>query len=222
MPKVTPKVGLTYQSQYENPWYGSFEQFVTGVDRYLFASVEDRNLILFGGGTVGWSGGVLSWSEDLHFWTPSTGALQTLAAGSVSLVAGQAAYVTLTRGAGRTVTLTLSTGTTITVGTGQTVLVFSYGEKAYLRTGQVLTDGEEVSLDTQTQRRDQSDQFTLDNTTWEFELTYTPHELSDTHVYMNGVLLSSGYALSGTTLTLDEYPVEVDVSDWVVTVSYQV
>lgn len=223
MPKQTTKLNITYPSGTENPWYASFESFVVAVDRHLFASNEDRSLIFIGGGTLAWDAGTgaFSWSAAIQVITPTTGKLQTLAASSITITDGSMMLLSLTRGATSTVTLSATTGNY--AGATATALVFAYrsGTKLYLRTGQVLSDGEETSLDI-TQRTDITEEFTLDNETWEFELANEPHALSDTQVWIEGILMTSGYTLVGTTLTIEEYPVYVDVAGWIVSVRYQV
>jgi hypothetical protein len=223
MPSHTPKLNMTYPSRTENPFYTSLESFITAVDRHLFASNEDRSLIFLGGGTLSWDAGTgeFSWSEDIQVITPTTGKLQTLAASSLTVTEGSMMLLSLTRGATTAISLTATTGSYAAATASALVFAYRNGDELVLRTGQVLIDGDETALDT-SQRTDVSETFELDNETWEFELATPPHALSDTQVWIEGMLMTSGYTLDGVDLTIEEYPVYVDVDGWIVTVRYQV
>lgn len=220
MPQTT-RLGIPYPADGQSPWYASFKAFIDGVDAYLFSATEDRNLLVIGGGTLSWSDGAFSWSDPIVFVTPSTGKLQTLEAGSISLIDGQMMLVSLTRGATVSVALTSSIATYATAGASILVFAFCLDGVLHLRTGQSATDGDSFTLSSGVSSVDVDDDFTLDGNTWTFTLTSTPSDGSIPQVFIGDVLMTSGYEIVDDQLTLEEFETYIDVSGWKIRVHYR-
>lgn len=90
-----------YPSDGQDPWYDAFESMVRAQDSTGYASYEDRNTFLTGGGefTFDAATGELSWQTPIKIALPSTGTIQYAATPlSVTLQNGQFGYVRLNRG----------------------------------------------------------------------------------------------------------------------------
>ncbi len=110
----TPRMQWPIPRENADPWYNSFVSLMDAVDASVFASKEDRNIIwLTAAATTFNSGtGVVSWDAVIEL-TASNGVLWTIPAGSVTLEAGEFAYVTLPRAPTVTVPLTVEKATTL-------------------------------------------------------------------------------------------------------------
>ncbi len=105
-----------YPSENTDPWYLAFVAFVTAMETSAFATVENTQVILMGGGTTGLSGDTLTWSEAFEFTSPYTGYLHTLAAGSIEVLDGQLVYVELARNLTENATVTAAVTSVRTAG----------------------------------------------------------------------------------------------------------
>lgn len=147
---TSPNLRLPYPGQNENPFYEAFQAFVSAVDRKLLGSVEDRNLLLSGGGELSWTlqpggGGLLTWDEPFAVFSPVSGLLETLAAGSISLAEGEFLFVRVARLPLTPTTLVAAKASRVDLDAGQgdpLIIGLRKGGKLYLRTGSVLSDGD--------------------------------------------------------------------------------
>ena len=74
MSELSPRMEWPFPSENEDPWYPSYEDQIRAMDASGFASREDRNLVLSGGGTLTWNTATgLTWTEAFRVWSPSTG-----------------------------------------------------------------------------------------------------------------------------------------------------
>lgn len=82
-----------------SPWYPKFQSLMAEIDAAVYATREDRNMLLTGGGTTSWNSGtgVLSWTEDFVLTAPVTGFRWNVTASSVTLQDGYLIYATVTR-----------------------------------------------------------------------------------------------------------------------------
>ncbi len=232
MSKITPRMGHPYPEQYQEPWYDALEDMVSSLDAHDFASFEDRNTRPVGGGVFAWDAAskVLTWASDIVFITPSTGLLQILPAGSVSIDDVDFFYVELTRGATSTVTLSALTSNKIAPDTKPYVVCSRYGSDLYFKVG-VLPDGGSAAMfegafatTSLSTPNDVEDTFAGDGVTKVFTLSQTPNVDSIPLVHIDdgiGILSTTGiysYTLAGTTLTFVTAPpvvAEVRVHYWV-------
>lgn len=226
MPASSPRLSIQYPSTADLQWHPIFRSMVEQIDAWLNASVEDRNLFLYGGGSISFtaSTGELSFTEDFFLVTPSTGSQQRISAdvSPVTLRPSGAMWImSVTRSSTAAREVTPTVARQIPPATGSVLVAYRSGDAVYFRNGVVVRDGATVTFESAgTSHQDQQDSFTLDNTTWEWELSETPHADCIPRVTLNGLELTSGYEISGNTITLDEYDPWVDTTDWVLVVSY--
>jgi hypothetical protein len=220
-------MSVPYPLEFEDPWFATFQAFVSGVDSHLFASFEDRNLFVMKGGTFDWDAttNTLQWDDDIEFSTPTTGLLQTLAAGTIEIANGEMWSVDLTRGASDVVTLSDSVATQLDPSDAVVALAIRLGDKLYFRNGRVLDDDgsddifEGVVLSgTAVKPTDREDQYTGDGATTVFGLSFTKHVNCIPKVFKDGLLQpTADYTVVGTTLTFLVPPLvgeEIDVRYW--------
>jgi len=86
---VTEQCKLTYPNEKARDWYTQYESFAAELDAALFASREDRNLLVVSTeiAVVNAGGGdyTISWGTDIGIVAPTTGYYWILAAGSVTV-----------------------------------------------------------------------------------------------------------------------------------------
>jgi hypothetical protein len=112
MSKTTTRLGYEYPDENTDPWWALFDALMAQLDATGFASREDRNLFVGGGGLMTWNGstGTLTWAAGLEVISPLIGVAGTIAAGSKVVADGAWLYVTVTRYAQNAYALTLTTG----------------------------------------------------------------------------------------------------------------
>jgi hypothetical protein len=227
MPIETQRMSIPTPMEFEDPWFATFTQMMSAVDSHLFASFEDRNLFVMSGGTFAWDAttSTLTWDAAIEFSTPSTGVLQSLAAGTVEIANGEMWVVDLTRGASDTVTLADTIGVQVDPADAVIAIAIRRGDKLYFRNGRVLDDDNSdevfegvVLSGTAVKPTDREDQYTGDGSTAAFTLSFTKHANCIPHVFKDGLLQpTADYAIAGVTLTFVSPPLvgeEIDVRYW--------
>lgn len=131
--RQTPKLQWPYPEKHQNPWDEAFSSMLTAMDASGYAAREDRSLIVFGGGTVGFGGGVLSWSGDIKIVSPISGKILTITTGSIALADGEIAYVVLTRAPTASLTLTMQKASSLPNTDDAFALAIRSGASAYWR-----------------------------------------------------------------------------------------
>lgn len=146
----TPKMGWIYPAEGQEPFFDIIERFFLNIDTSAHAHREDRNIIVTGGGVVAWdaSTGNLSWTEDIEIWSPIKGYMQKIlvASSPVSLSAGQAFFVQLTRNPGAAIILTVQKGNVLPANDNSYMLALRSGTTCYLRNGGKFEDGESGTI----------------------------------------------------------------------------
>lgn len=96
---TTPLLGWVAPASQNSHWYEDFINLIEAIEASVYAGVEDRNLIVHGGGDLAFDAGtgVLSWSDTLYCDGFGTGYRVTIAAGSKTLADGQSLVVDLVR-----------------------------------------------------------------------------------------------------------------------------
>lgn len=147
MPK-TPRLGMIYPQENQKPWFDLFTSFANSIDAALYASREDRNYILEGGGVVSWSAGVLSWTESIYLASPYTGYRLELPTSEspVTINAGQFLYVLVTRAAGAVVTLEAKVSSVLPSSNDALLLAVRRGDVLYFRNGRGYNNGDSGPL----------------------------------------------------------------------------
>lgn len=123
--------------------YDSFLALVAAMDLSSYAAREDRNLVLMGGGTVAWdaAGNALSWSAPFQVLSPVAGGLCSVPAGSLTLLPGQIAYLSLIRNPAGNVAASAVAANAVPSDDSAVLLCVRRGAQLYFRNGNVLKDG---------------------------------------------------------------------------------
>lgn len=147
---TTPRMKWTLPGENQNPWYDVFVALLGEVDASAYASREDRNLVLTGGGSIHWALGTnqLSWTSPIQVFSPMAGFTVGIIAGNCLLEAdGSLLYMALTRAPGSNKTATAAVGSVVPStpsANDQLLLAVRLGGKVYWRNGLVMSDGETV------------------------------------------------------------------------------
>lgn len=144
----TDRIKLPYPTERSKSWYATYVQFVQQLDAALFASREDRNIFLLGGGTLTWnaSTSTLTWSAAIQIVSPHIGSIGSLASGSLVITAGRFASVELTRYADANYSLTATAVTTLEASDNILGLLYRSGNTLVWRNGLMMDDGYSGSL----------------------------------------------------------------------------
>ena len=143
----SPRMGWPYPAENAEQWFKSFESFVNAMDTSGFASREDRQFILAGGGTVTWNSttGTLEWTDDLHLVSAISGFRISAEAASVTLTEGQLMYVTVIRAPTQNITTTPSIGVQVPDTDNSVLYAARIGDRLYWRNGLMMQNGESFS-----------------------------------------------------------------------------
>lgn len=152
MSELSAREGIPYPGRTEDPFYDAFKAMVNAMDIRHYASREDRNLLLTGGGTFSFviAGpiGTLSFTADLDILSATTGFLEAVLPTSIELEDGEFFYVNLVRAPLTEVVLGIGIATSIPSGapTDSFVLGVRKGTRVIFRTGAVLNDGDSIAI----------------------------------------------------------------------------
>lgn len=137
-----------YPGRDTDPWWAKFESMVVSMDSSGYASREDRQLILGGGGLVSWNAGtgVLAWGDALEVYSPISGFRLDLPSGSKILADGEVLYVDLTRAPTRNVTLGAAVASQVPNTNDAYALAIRRGTDVYWRHGIRIQDGQTINL----------------------------------------------------------------------------
>lgn len=140
---LTPRMQWSFPDPEVDPYYDAAERYAFQQDVSAYASREDRNILVLGGGTVSFTAltSTLAWPEDIEILSPNVGFLVTVEASSVVLAEGAVAYIDMPRSPTDNVTVQMQTG--IRVPSSDTALLFAVrrGNYIYFRTGGRIEDG---------------------------------------------------------------------------------
>ena len=120
---------------------------VTALDASGYASREDRNLVMVGGGDLSWtlSTSTLVWTADIQILSTVTGHVLTAAATSLTLDDGEIVYVNLVRSPTDSSSRTPQVASQIPSSDNAFLLAMRVGNNVYFRNGQRIADGETLS-----------------------------------------------------------------------------
>lgn len=140
----TPRMNWPYPNENQESWYEALKSFAEAMDSSGYASREDRNLILSGGGTVSWdaTSATLDWDDIIQIFSPNTGFKIQLAAASVTISDGQVLYVSLTRAPTQNLVLTPVVAGQVSSDDQALVIAARLGTQLYWRNGLLLDDGD--------------------------------------------------------------------------------
>jgi len=131
-----------------DPWYARFTDLINELDQSVYASREDRNLVLMGGGDISWtlSTSTLSWSQPIRVFSPISGLQCIIPAGSAVLDQdGKLLHAPLVRyptGANKTLTPAVASQVPgAAEPNSQLLFAVRWNSFIYWRNGLVLSDG---------------------------------------------------------------------------------
>jgi hypothetical protein len=147
----TPRIPIPYPAPDSNPWDTLFTQMVLAIDATTYCPREDRNIIIFGGGTMSWDAGtgVLSWTGEIDLFASVTGHLWGIAPGSVNLLDGQIFYITIARAPQNNAIYTPIVGYTTPNepdGDDQLLIGLRKGSVVHFRNGMVILSGQSQNI----------------------------------------------------------------------------
>lgn len=152
MSELSARTKIPYPSRTDDPFYAAFVAMVNALDVQHYASREDRNLLLTGGGLFSFvvvgPTGTLSFTSDLDILSANTGFLESIEPTSIDLADGEFFYVNLVRAPLTGVVLGVGIATTIpsTQPNDSFVLGVRKGPRVIFRTGAVLNDGDSIAI----------------------------------------------------------------------------
>ena len=142
----TPRMNWPFPDENKDPWYQALENFAAALDSSGYASREDRQLILIGGGTIDWDavGSVLQWSQPFQVVSPIAGFLLSVQATSVTIEDGQALYATLTRAPTRNLNVAVKVENQVPQTDYDYILAIRVGSSIYWRNGLSMDSGDSM------------------------------------------------------------------------------
>lgn len=151
--RLTPRMSYPFPDLLSDPWFEEITSFFLGVDGTNWATAEDRNLQMHGGGVLTFLAGAntLTWTQPILLQTHSVGITWSVAATTVTVTNGQVVWVQVDRSSlelAPTVVRTVAPQVTNVLQQSaaeklqdKIVLGFRDGTAFFWRTGCVLADG---------------------------------------------------------------------------------
>lgn len=98
-PRQTPRLHYIFPDFQEDPWFENIAAFFLGVDGTNWATSEDRNLSMTGGGTLllDAGGNLLSWTQPILLQTHSVGITWKVDPATLTVLVGQVVWVQVDR-----------------------------------------------------------------------------------------------------------------------------
>ena len=139
-------------SEDQDPWYEGIRATITAIDGAVFTTREDKNFVLFGGGTVSWNAtsGLLEWDDPFEAVAATTGFHWVIPApvtgGSITLQDGEFFFVELVRAPQSTQSIEPLVGSRINTSDNALVIAQRIGEVVVFRNGSLISHGQNVVL----------------------------------------------------------------------------
>jgi hypothetical protein len=148
----TARNNWPYPNQDNDAWYDTFKALVNAMDASFFTTREDKNFVLFGGGSVSFNAttGVLSWTSPFEAVSATSGFHWYIPApatgGSVTLQDGEFFFVELTRNPQSSVAVVARVGSQINPNDNSLVIAQRIGSVVVFRNGAVVASGQTIIL----------------------------------------------------------------------------
>lgn len=147
---TSQRMGWPYPAENQDPFFASFESMIKAQDTSVYATREDRNVLLMAGGLVAFtaSTGLLTWSLPIEMNSAVTGFKWSIPAGNVSILDGQYLFVRLARNPISNTVLTVEVASVLPGNDPDNTFIIALrnGNRVYFRDGHVLLDGTSVLL----------------------------------------------------------------------------
>ena len=92
---LTSYLGMEYPNENLDPYWSTIRSFFLTLDAWIYAALENRDLLMSGGADLALVGDVLSWTDPIYLKSMRSGGVITIAAGSLTIADGQCAVVTV-------------------------------------------------------------------------------------------------------------------------------
>ena len=144
----TIRMSWPYPSFQKDPWYEEIAELFSQQDASVYATREDRNLVLLEGGLVEWNAGtgVLEWDANLYANASITGYLWRLAAGNVTLADGEVFYVDLARAPTAGTEVTPQVANKVPSTDAAIMMAIRKGDRIFWRNGSIMNSGDSLTL----------------------------------------------------------------------------
>jgi len=148
----SPRLNWPFPNEDQDPWFEKFRGMLNAIDASFFTTREDKNFVLFGGGSVTFdaASGLLSWTAPLEAVAATTGFHWLIPApatpGSVTLQDGEFFFVELTRAPQSIQSIETRAGSRINTNDDSLVIAQRLGSAVIFRNGAVIGDGQTVVL----------------------------------------------------------------------------
>lgn len=148
----SPRMSWPYPKEFEDPFYAKFVAFVNALDASFFTTREDKNFVLFGGGTISFNStsGVLTWSAPIQAVSATSGIRWRIpngtTGGSVTLQDGEFFYVELVRNPQVAQDIAAVVGSRISPSDDALIIAQRLGDVVVFRNGAAISNGQSVVL----------------------------------------------------------------------------
>jgi hypothetical protein len=144
----TNKMQWPFPAKDRDPWYETFEQMATAMDSSGYASREDRQIIMGGGGDVTFDAGTnsLTWAESLDFYSLISGFKVSIAATTVAIADGEVIYLNLTRSPTQNISVSTAAANQVPNTDDAMAIAVRVGTVVYWRHGSKIDSGETVNI----------------------------------------------------------------------------
>lgn len=144
---ISSRMTFPYPTENQDPFYEEFTGMVEAIDASVYASREDRHLVVTGGGlitfTVSPSGeGTLTWAQDIQVLAAITGHQWSITAGSITLANNHVAYINLPRAPVQSVRTTMLAQSQVANTDAGLLIGLHTNSIFYFRNGRCIHDGE--------------------------------------------------------------------------------
>jgi hypothetical protein len=144
------RMGWPVPAENQDPFYDTFASMVAAQDVSVYATREDRNILVMAGGIVSFtaSSGLLSWTSPIELNSAVTGFKWNVAAAAVNLLDGEYLFIRLARNPITNTTLVAEIASILPGNDPDNTLILALrnGNRVYWRDGRVLLDGQSVPL----------------------------------------------------------------------------
>lgn len=195
-----PRLGLQYPDEGDDPYFDRISSFFAGLDTFIFANMADRNMFLWGGGTLSFNStsGAVTWTSPLLLIDLVSGFSVTIAASTITLADGQCAYVDTDRSLSGNVTALLTAAAFVGNGAGKIAVFLRKGTKLVFRNGLVFQAGNSGSFIESGGADVRSGVVLFDGTNDYVDVTFSAVYADTTYRYV-GLVCDGGFALYAPT-----------------------
>jgi len=219
MAETLARMGWTFPSEGDDPWFNGLKQFFQQLDAAGFAYSENTNVIPMSGGIFSFvaSTNQLTWGTAIELSSFTSGFTASITAGSLTITDGQVLYVDMPRGLTQNTTITLNTAAKLAASSGKLLhdkiaIGIRRGTRIIFRNGVVLVDGvsqkvfEDPFIAVGALHQHTTEKQVATGGETQFTIAETSPTLLDLKVYKNGARLSDpediGVTLSTGVITL--------------------